>query len=107
MKTLIVSLMLSGALAQGAPLDLMVGCEAHFPHRGFSIYRDPDNRFSGFLFDYDVLGHPVEHPVDIQYTNAGARAIFSSEEFPNLILVGGTKSVVNWNGRKWKCQTWF
>ncbi len=90
----------------GTILVRMSSCETNDPRDVFSLYRHPDNSGLGFLYDYHH-GRLAEHIVEINYTNAGARAIVTSKEVPMLILFGTGKEVIKWDGRTWTCHSDF
>ncbi|MGE0633498.1 MAG: hypothetical protein AB7O96_13885 [Pseudobdellovibrionaceae bacterium] len=92
--------------AEDIPLELMSSCEVKETREVFSLYRDKNDPFVGALWDYDN-NEAVEHLVNIQYTNAGARAIITSEDLPKLILIGTGKSTIHWNGKVWNCRSRF
>jgi hypothetical protein len=108
MKAVLLGTLLwaSAAFAEDTPLDLMSSCVTTGDRQVFSLYREPSDHGVGFLYNYHE-GELVEHKVDIQYTNAGARAIVTSEDLPMLILIGTGKSIIPWNGSTWNCQSRF
>ncbi len=87
----------------GLVLKWMVSCSAGpLTEGGFSLSRHPEDFNLGYLYDYHD-GQLVEHIVTINYTNAGARAIITSDNLPTLILVAARKSVIQWDGKTLNC----
>jgi hypothetical protein len=107
MKTLIIGMLFltSTAFAQERPWDHMASCVTTEPRQAFTLYRDPSDPSVGALIDYNEFGDPVEHIMDIQYTNGGARAIVTSEDLPMLILISAPRSVIHWKGKTWNCRS--
>ncbi len=103
MNTLLAVLLLTGtvrtASAQPREWEPILSCSSR--PESFRIYRHRKDPFKG------VLVLPSESfPLDIAYTNAGARLVAGSRRVPQLIVATGLTRV-EWIGRQWDCDGRF
>lgn len=118
MKSIFVLLAITSlyatAYAQDAGFDAVLICKEANGIHFFTVLRLVDDVSRGVVkygtADMNYVPMVVQedsYDAEIAYTNAGARAIVSSGQFPQLIFAGqGSKNLI-WNEKNWMCQSFL
>lgn len=89
---------------EAQPVEEIAACREINGNGILQLSRQPSAHTLG-VFEYGSL-HDLQLntvPVTIAYTSAGARAIVTIPNMPQLILIGTGSSETEWNGQQWSC----